>query len=421
MGALEQLIVTLREGVEAALIIAIALAYLAKIGRSDLNRVVYAGLAAALGVSVAGAVVLSAEGGNTDRYEGWLMLLAAGFVFTMVWWMHRTARHLKRALETRIADLQTGGAWGLFFFIFFMVLREGVETVLMLTAITLDTAALWAWLGGIAGLLLAAGFAVAFVRGSVRVHLPRFFRITTAMLLVIGAQLLLSGAHELMEAGVLPSSAREMAVVGPIVANEAFFFIVILGLAGILLWQERGRAGAGTQSGDAAASAAERRKQKAMARSERRWSALGAATAFTFVVLIGGSYAYARAQSALTPAEPVAAVAGWVRLPVAQVDDGRLHRYAAQTASGPVRFFAMRRPDGSIAVALDACQICGAMGYIQRGSQLYCRHCGAPINPASLGASGGCNPIPLAAQMRDGMVMIALTELAPQGGVSRTR
>jgi uncharacterized membrane protein len=225
-----------------------------------------------------------------------------------------------------------------------------------------------------------------------------------------------------MEAGVLPSSAREMAVVGPIVANEAFFFIVILGLAGILLWQERGRAGAGTQAGDAAAaSAAERRKQRAMARSERRWSALGAATAFTFVVLIGGSYAYARAQSGLTPAEPVAAVAGWVRLPVAQVDDGRLHRYAAETASGPVRFFAMRRPDGSIAVALDACQICGAMGYVQRGSQLYCRHCGAPINPASLGASGGCNPIPLAAQMRDGMVMIELTQMAPEAGIFRSR
>src|SRR6185312_12965662 len=109
MGALEQLIVTLREGVEAALIIAIALAYLAKIGRSDLNRVVYAALAAAVGVSVAGAIVLSAVGGNTDRYEGWLMLIAAVFVFTMVWWMHRTARFLKRDIETRLSRLQSGG------------------------------------------------------------------------------------------------------------------------------------------------------------------------------------------------------------------------------------------------------------------------------------------------------------------------
>ncbi|MGN6591812.1 MAG: Fe-S-containing protein [Terriglobales bacterium] len=412
MGALEQLIVTLREGVEAALIVAIALAYLAKIGRSDLNRVVYAALAAAVGVSVAGAIVLSAVGGNTDRYEGWLMLIAAVFVFTMVWWMHRTARFLKRDIETRLSRLQNGGAVGLFLFIFFMVLREGVETVLMLTAITLDTAALWAWLGGIVGLLLAAGFAVAFVRGSLRIHLPRFFRITTAILLVIGAQLLLSGVHELMEAGVLPSSAREMAIVGPIVANEAFFFIVILGLAGILLWRERGSGRADEAA--ASASPAAQRKQLAAARAERRWSALGTAAAFAFLVLIGGSYAYARAEGSLTPAEPVAAVAGWVKLPLQQVDDGQLHRFQVQTDAGAVRFFAMRRPDGTIAVALDACQICGAMGYIQRGSQLYCRHCGAPINPASLGTAGGCNPIPLAAQMRDGMVMVALGELAPE-------
>jgi FTR1 family protein len=420
MGALEQLIVTLREGVEAALIVAIALAYLAKIGRGDLTRVVYAALAAALGVSVAGAIVLSAVGGNTDRYEGWLMLIAAVFVFTMVWWMHRTARYMKRDIETRLGRLQKGGAAGLFLFIFFMVLREGVETVLMLTAITLDTAALWAWLGGIAGLALAAGFAVAFVRGSLRVHLPRFFKITTAILLVIGAQLLLSGVHELMEAGVLPSSAREMAVVGPIVANEAFFFIVILGLAGILLWRERGGGRGGRGATAAAASGAEARKQRAAARAQRRWSALGTAAAFTFVVLIGGSYAYARAESGLTPAQPVAAVAGWVKLPLRQVDDGRLHRYLAETDSGAVRFFAMRRPDGTIAVALDACQICGAMGYIQRGSQLYCRHCGAPINPASLGVAGGCNPIPLEAQMRDGMVMVALNQLAPEAARFRS-
>lgn len=412
MGALEQLIVTLREGVEAALIIAIALTYLAKIGRSDLNRIVYAALGAALGVSLTGAIALSLVGGNTDRYEGWLMLVAALFVFTMVWWMHRTARFLKRDIETRLSRLQSGGGVGLFLFIFFMVLREGVETVLMLTAITLDTAALWAWLGGIAGLLLAAGFAVAFVRGSLRIHLPRFFRVTTAILIVIGAQLLLSGVHELMEAGVLPSSAREMAVVGPVVANEAFFFILVLGLAGFLLWRERG-SGQGAAA-EKAASAAEQRKQRAAARAQRRWSALGTSAAFAFLVLIGGSYVYARAESSLTPAQPVAAVAGWVKLPLQAVDDGRLHRYRAQTDSGPVRFFAMRRPDGTIAVALDACQICGAMGYIQRGSQLYCRHCGAPINPASLGASGGCNPIPLAAQMRDGMVMVALAELTPE-------
>lgn len=85
MGMLEQLVITLREGVEAALIVAIALAYLRKIGRADLFRTVYAALAAAVGVSLAGAIAMTAGHWNEDRFEGWLMLVAAVFVFTMVY------------------------------------------------------------------------------------------------------------------------------------------------------------------------------------------------------------------------------------------------------------------------------------------------------------------------------------------------
>src|SRR6185312_1825783 len=287
MGMLEQLVITLREGVEAALIIAIALAYLRKIGRQDLARTVYFALGAAVGVSLAGAIAMTVGNWNEDRFEGWLMLIAAVFVFTMVYWMHRNARFLKKEIESNIARLQGGGAsaWGLFFFIFFMVLREGVETVLMLSAVSFNSSELMAWLGSVLGLLLAIGFAVAFMRGSLRIHLPRFFKITTAILVLIGAQLLLTGVHELMEAGVLPSSTREMAIVGPIVANDAFFFILILGLAGIMILRERNsiavqklaaeasasEAGDGGSSGG---SGAERRKVRAAARSDRRWGTL---------------------------------------------------------------------------------------------------------------------------------------------------
>ncbi|MGH9393757.1 MAG: FTR1 family protein, partial [Terriglobales bacterium] len=163
---LEQLVITLREGVEAALIIAIALAYLRKINRADLASTVYAALAAAVGVSLAGAIAMSVEHWNEDRFEGWLMLVAAVFVFTMVYWMHRSARFLKQEIEQHIARLGSASRWGLFFFIFFMVLREGVETVLMLSAVSLNSSELLAWMGSVIGLLLAAGFAVAFVRGS---------------------------------------------------------------------------------------------------------------------------------------------------------------------------------------------------------------------------------------------------------------
>ncbi len=420
MGLLEQMVITLREGVEAALIVAIALAYLRKIGRTDLFRTVYAALGAAVGVSLAGAIAMTLLQWNEDRFEGYLLLIAAVFVFTMVYWMHRTARFLKQEIEEKIEQLKQTSAWGLFLFIFFMVLREGVETVLMLSAVSLNSSELLAWIGGVLGLLLAVAFAVAFVRGSLRIHLPRFFRITTAILLVIGGQLLLTGAHELMEAGVLPSSQREMAIVGPIVSNDAFFFVIILGLAGILLLRERRALAAGTAEAGAA-SAAEKRKALAAARSERRWSTLAYTGAFAFLILISAQYVYALSARALTPAVPVQAVAGWVVLPKAQVDDGQLHRYSAQTSAGPVRFFAIRRPDGSIAVALDACQICGAKGYYQQGMQLFCRNCDAPINIASLGAHGGCNPIPLQVQQRGDSIAISMALLAQAAPRFRSR
>jgi high-affinity iron transporter len=421
MGMLEQMVITLREGVEAALIVAIALAYLRKIGRTDLFRTVYAALFAAVGVSLAGAIAMTVGQWNEDRFEGYLLLLAAVFVFTMVYWMHRTAKFLKREIEERIEQLRQASAWSLFLFIFFMVLREGVETVLMLSAVSLNSSELLAWIGGVLGLLLAVAFAVAFVRGSLRIHLPRFFRITTAILAVIGVQLLITGAHELMEAGVLPSSRAEMAIVGPVVSNDVFFFVIILGLAGILLLRERGVMAAGAGTSEAAASAAEGRKARAAARSERRWSTLAYSGAFAFLILISAQYVYALSARALTPAVPVQAVGGWVVLQKAQVDDGQLHRYSAQTPAGPVRFFAIRRPDGSIAVALDACQICGAKGYYQQGAQLFCRNCDAPINIASLGARGGCNPIPLQVRERGDTVAISMALLAQAAPRFRNR
>ncbi len=417
MGMLEQLVITLREGVEAALIVAIALSYLRKIGRADLARTVYAALVAAVGVSLAGAIALTLGHWNEDRFEGWLMLLASVFVFTMVYWMHRTARFLRQEIEQRIDKLRGASAWGLFLFIFFMVLREGVETVLMLSAVSFNSSELLAWMGSVLGLLLAVAFAVAFVRGSMRIHLPRFFRITTIILLVIGAQLLLTGAHELMEAGVLPSSTREMAIVGPIVANDVFFFVVILGLAGLLILRERGQMqqtvpAAASGGGEPVLSAAERRKQFSAARSNRRWMTLAYSGAFLILLLIGADYVYARSARELTPAVTLVPQAGWVSLPVAQVADGTLHRYRAVTPAGPVRFFAIRRPDGTIAVALDACQICGSQGYYQHGGQLFCRNCDAPINIASVGTFGGCNPIPLQAVQRGGIIAISLALLA---------
>jgi FTR1 family protein len=177
---LQAFIITLREGVEAALIVGITLAYLAKIGRNDLRKSVYAALAAAFAGSIGGAVLLSHYKLNEDIFEGWVMLVAAVFVVTMIVFMMKTGRKLKGEIEGKVGLFARGDASiGLFLFVFLMVLREGAETVLILSAVTLNSSELTSFIGTVLGIVVAILFGVMFVKGSVKINFsgsrPRFF------------------------------------------------------------------------------------------------------------------------------------------------------------------------------------------------------------------------------------------------------
>src|ERR1035437_7621062 len=218
---LQALVITLREGVEAALLIGIAVAYLNKSGRAHLVRTVYIALAAAVLASIAGALLFKRINVNQDAVEGWILLLAALFVVSMIVWMQRTAHSLKRGIEERLENIssrQGTSSWCIFFFVFLMVFREGVETVLMLSAVSLNSTDLMNFFGALAGLGLAVVFGVIFVRGTVRLDLRKFFKVTSAILVCVVLQLVVTGLHELSESHVLPSSRREMALIGPIVS-----------------------------------------------------------------------------------------------------------------------------------------------------------------------------------------------------------
>src|SRR5215469_6679689 len=163
---LEAFIITLREGVEAALIVGITLAYLAKIGRNDLRRSVYAAIAAAFLGSVGAAILVSRLNLNEDIVEGWVMLVAAFFVVTMIVFMMRTGRKMKGEIEGKLNNLASKGSRiGLFLFVFLMILREGVETVLVLSAVSLNSSALLSFIGTLLGIGAAIAFGVMFVKG----------------------------------------------------------------------------------------------------------------------------------------------------------------------------------------------------------------------------------------------------------------
>src|SRR3954470_23208060 len=172
---LQAFIITLREGVEAALIVGITLAYLAKIGRPELRKSVYAALISAFVGSIGVAILLSRLQWNQDIFEGWIMLVAAFFVVTMIIFMMKTGRKLKGQIEGKVGLLAGEDAYlGLFAFVFLMVLREGVETVLILSAVSLNSTELLSFLGTLAGVIVAILFGVMFVKGSVRINLQKF-------------------------------------------------------------------------------------------------------------------------------------------------------------------------------------------------------------------------------------------------------
>ncbi len=379
---LQAFIVTLREGVEAALIIGITLSYLNKIQRPELRKSVFAALVSAFFASIGVAILLSRFQVNEDLFEGWVMLAAAFFVVTMIVFMMKTGRKLKGQIEGKIGSLAGRGSQiGIFVFVFLMVLREGAETVLILSAVSLNSSALLSFLGT---------------------------RVTTVILFFVAAQLLVSGLHELSETGVLGSSKREMAIVGPIVRNDSFFFVAILALAGLMILFEARR----RQPVPLPESAADKRKAIWSARRERLWMTAILASSFTFILLVTAEFIYAKGVSALSPATQVSFTNGALSIPVAQVSDGDLHRYAAREGETEIRFLLYQKPDGKVAAIFDACEICGAVGFYKGQNGLVCKNCSSPINSQSVGTPGGCNPVPLASSIRGDAIMIQEADLA---------
>ncbi len=409
---LQAFIITLREGVEAALIVGIVFAYLNKIGRTDLKRLVLWALAAACACSLLVAVILARTQFNQDIFEGVVMLVAAGFVLSVIWFMQRTAKSLRGRIEARLGSITSRGSrFGLFLFVFLMVLREGVETVLILGAVSLNSTELLSFFGTLLGVACAVVFGVLFVKGSLRINLQRFFRVTAVILYFVVFQLVISGLHELSENGVLPSSRCEMRFIGPIVRNDFFFFITMLALAALMVLYEYRKRMAEPVDVSATATPVERRKAAWQARRERLWMGAVCATSFVFIFLVTAQFIYAKSTTALSPAAPVTLVGDQVSVPVSQVQDDKLHRYVVQVKGTPVRFLLFRKPDGTIVSVADACQICGPVGFYKSGDNIICKLCASPVSAQTMGQPGGCNPVPLGSTIAGGFVWIPARNL----------
>ncbi len=228
--------VTLREAIEAILVIFIMLVYLEKTGEIRKKKFVYAGAIAAVVSSVAFAVFFRLVGVNPENevLEGTLFFLSALLVASLVVWMWRHSRFIKQEIEMRMGKATSNFALASIAFV--MVFREGIETVLFLQSLVLaGSNSFQNFLGGLLGITLAIVFGAVFLRGTVKINLSRFFKVTCAILVVLVLKLVAGGLHEFFEVGLLPSTEGVLGVVGFLTRNSTGAAIIALMLGTLIL------------------------------------------------------------------------------------------------------------------------------------------------------------------------------------------
>ena len=144
------------------------------------------------------------------------------------------------------------------------------------------------------------------------------------------------------------------------------------------------------------------------------------ASSFVFIVLITAQFVYAKSTTSLSSATEVTFTDGKVTVSIGDMQPGALRRYSSHVHGQPVRFLIYKKPNGKIATVMDACSICGSVGFYANGAQgLICKNCSAPVNPQTVGEAGGCNPIPLVAAVSADKVTV--TELDLGNGASQVK
>jgi len=224
---LASFLLSLREGIEAALIIGIVMGAVNKLNRRDLTPSAWYGTVCAVLVSLIAGVTMTAlglslEGAAEQIFEGIAMLAAACVLTWMIFWMNGQARFIKGELETSVSRASSsGGKRAIFSLAFLAVVREGIELALFLTAATFATDPQSTIIGAILGLGAAALLGIALFASTVRLNLLRFFQVTGILLILFAAGLVAHGVHEFNEVGWIPPLIEDVWDLNPLLDENS--------------------------------------------------------------------------------------------------------------------------------------------------------------------------------------------------------
>ncbi|SEG60963.1 high-affinity iron transporter [Nonomuraea solani] len=232
-------LIGLREGLEATLVVSVLIAFLVKSDRRDKLPHVWAGVGAAITLSVAFGALLTFTAARLDftsqeLFEAITSLLAVAFVTWMIFWMRRTARALSGELRDRLSEALTMGSFAVVVMAFLAVAREGLETVLLFFAAARGAATTAEPLIGIClGLLTSVVIGWALYRGAVRINLSRFFTWTGLLLILVAAGIFKYAVHDLQEAGVLPGLNTHAFDLSAVLPADSWYGALLTGMLNI--------------------------------------------------------------------------------------------------------------------------------------------------------------------------------------------
>lgn len=230
-------LIGLREGLEASLVISILATFLVKSGHRDRLKYLWAGVAIAVGASVAGWALLHFITALTARsftaqetIGGVMSILAVGFVTWMIFWMRKAARSLKKELTDRLDQALKVGPGAVVLLAFLAVFREGIESAFIVYASAATATTATPLIGVLLGMATAILLGLAIYRGAVRINLGTFFTWTGALLILVAAGILAYGFHDLQEAGILPGLQTLAFDISNVIPPDSWYGVLLKGI-----------------------------------------------------------------------------------------------------------------------------------------------------------------------------------------------